>query len=330
MFLIVCLILVCFPESATAGAKEGLKVAFETVMPAIVPFAVLSSAVIFSRLGKVLGAFMSPVFCAMGLNGYGSVAFLSGMLGGYPTGAKAVCDMYEEGIIDKKEAEKMLGYTNLGGVIFAINILGLKAFGDVRAGVLVFLSQMIAALMTGKILGKSHTGRIDFKEALEEYKTKKPPRMAVLGKSIASGGSVMMNITSAFVVFYAVMEAVRLYKLPFIEGLCEMTRGVFYAGESGSIKLAALFFAFGGISVFAQTAAVCAKHDFSLKIFFIGKSLCAVFAFMIAYAVESVLKGRGDTALFTLLVGIAIVCALKLLKAVQKPTAEDVGPCRIR
>lgn len=311
MFLLVCVVLLIFPQEATIGAREGLEVAFETVVPAILPFAVFSSAVIYSGAAVKIGKVLSPLWRFLGLNPFGVVAFISGLLGGYPTGCKAVCDMYEQGIINRNSAEKMLSYVNNGGIVFAINILGNTAFNSSSAGVCAFLSAAVASLIAGCVFGREK-GRSEY-----SVETKKTPLLGALGKAIASGGTVVMNIVASFVVFYALSEALKMEKVPLIDGLCEITKGIFYSGKADNLALATFFFTIGGLGVFAQSAALCAKHDLKLNCCIKGKLISAP----IAYMMIKFWRSGKEIMLFSYIVLIAVCAAFVLLRKIKQKQA---------
>lgn len=317
MFFIVCIVLLIFPDAAARGAREGLEVGFNTVVCSVLPFAVAASAVVRSGQGRLIGALCSPFFKKLRLNPYGSVAFFSSALGGYPTGAGSVCDMYEEGLIDKEEAEDILAYANNGGVVFAANVIGNLAFSSVFDGILVWVFQLVGALLTGCIMSKGTVKNFDIRAQIEKCKKEKPSYMAVFGKSIVSGGVMLINIVSAFVVFYAIMEAINLEKYPFLSGLCEIVKGVNYASETESLPLAALFFAFGGVSVFVQCSAVCAKHNFKMTKCIAGKALTGVFAYIFTYSTQLMMKGRYDVLMLSLCTVCVIISGGLLVKKIR-------------
>ena len=307
MFIAVLFILILFPNEAQAGAREGLKVAFETVTVAILPFAVVSSALIYSGFAKRVGDFFAPFFKRLKLHPYGATALITGLLGGYPTGCKIACEMYSEGLIDKEECEKILSYTNNGGLIFALNVCGDAMFKDKSAGAIIFAASALSAVLTGLVLARG-----DYREKVGE--TKKLPTLAAMGKSIASGGSVILNIVSSFIVFYAVASALRLSNMPLLEGAFEMTKGVAYAGKIKSIPLAAFFFSLGGLGVFAQSAAICSEYDIKLKKYVKGKLIQAVMAFCIAYLIANRPFFGKEILLFSALAIVAVVFSIITIK----------------
>lgn len=324
MFLIVCIVLLIFPDAATVGAREGLEVGFNTVVCSVLPFAVASSALIRSGQGQIICKLCSPLFKKLRLNPYGAVAFFSSALGGYPTGAGAVCDMYEEGLINKEEAEDILSYANNGGIIFAVNIIGKMAFSSAFRGVLVWVFQLLGALITGCIMSKGSLKDVDVTVNIEKYKKEKPSYLAVFGKSIASGGVIIINIVSAFVVFYALIEAIGLERYPFLAGLCEIVKGVRYAAEKDSLSLAALFFAFGGLSVFVQCGAVCAKHNFKITKCILGKALTGVFAYIFTYTTQLMIKGCYDVVILCLCTVCIIVTGGLIFRKIKRDCKKSL------
>ncbi len=308
MFVLVLIILILFPNEAQAGAREGLEVAFETVIVSILPFSVMSCALVYSGFCERAGRFFAPIARLLGINPYGLTALVTGFLGGYPTGCKMVCDMHKEGLIDKMECEKMLAYANNGGLIFALNVCGGALFHSKRAGLGIFSASVIATIITATVLGKSDVREICL------VKKEKLPFMAVLGKSVVSGGGVILNVASSFVVFYALSNALGLYKAPLLEGCVEMTKGIMHAGEVENLPLAAFFFTLGGVGVFAQSAAICSEHNLSLRWYVKGKVLSAAIAFIITYLLSGEAFIGKDIALLSLLAVLAVIASLRIIK----------------
>lgn len=308
MFILVLLVLILFPDEAQAGAREGLQVAFDSVIVSVLPFSVMASAVVYSGTAQRLGRFFVPVARLMGINPYGITALICSFLGGYPTGCRVVCDMYREGLIDKAEGEKMLAYANNGGIVFALNICGSRAFGSAKAGWTVLFVSAFSALVTAKVMGRSTVKEVEF------YKKEKPPFMATVGKSVASGGGVIINIAASFVVFYAIAGALALDRIPLAAGAFEMTKGIMHAGGAQSLPLAAFFFTLGGVGVFSQSAAIVSEYDMSLKWYVKGKILSAAIAFAITYLISGGIFVGKETIAFSLLALTVVVCAVKVIK----------------
>jgi sporulation integral membrane protein YlbJ len=278
--------IIFFPERSALGAAEGLRLAAESAIVSLLPFAVFSSAVISSGLDRVFAAVVSKVFVRLfNVSPYGAAAFVTGLLGGYPSGVKAVCDIYDKRLITREEAEKLLAFCNNSGIVFILSAAGIGAFKSLKAGILLYSVHLLSAVVTGIVMRGSGfgSGTMSVREEWEKYKKEKPSPMSVLGKSISSSGSAMINVASSIIVFNAIISVFRLENVPLLCGLTEMTKGVFLAGDMGSLPLGALFLSWGGMSVHAQTAAITSKYDFKLKKYFLGKGISAAIAFVVTY-----------------------------------------------
>lgn len=316
MFFIVCVILLFFPDAATNGAREGLNVGLEKVVCAVVPFAIAATAMVKSGGGRMIGSVFSPIFRLLRLNPYGATAFFSSALGGYPTGAAVVGEMYCEELIEKDEAEDMLSYVNNGGIIFAVNVIG-KIFG-IKNGIAIWICQLIAALVSGCLLSQKSDRVLFVKEEIKKYKNRKINHMAIWGQSIVAGGGIILNILASYVVFYAVCDAAGIDKVPFFAGLAEVVKGVNYAEKMNSLPLAALFFAFGGLNVFVQSCAVCAKYDFGMKKCFAGKVLTGITAYVLTCTLSWVHSGNWEIVFTVAALFVILITSTRLIAKPKK------------
>ena len=90
------------------GAKNGLLLWFNTVLPTLLPFMLCSNAIVVSGAVPVLTAPFFPVLSRLGLSRQGSYALLSGLLCGYPMGPKTTADLLQSRSISLSEAKLLL------------------------------------------------------------------------------------------------------------------------------------------------------------------------------------------------------------------------------
>ena len=85
--LILFALIILFPGVILEGAQAGLLLWFNTVLPALLPFLILSNLLLGSPaiqgLARFTGRFLRPLF---GVSDYGSYVMLTGFLCGYPNG----------------------------------------------------------------------------------------------------------------------------------------------------------------------------------------------------------------------------------------------------
>ncbi|MDE7037471.1 MAG: transporter, partial [Lachnospiraceae bacterium] len=98
-FFAICSILffismLAFPQSAFQGAKTGLLLWFNTVLPTLLPVIIISNLQVHSSAIDVAARIISPVLCRFfKVTPYGAFAILTGFLCGCPMGSKVTADL---------------------------------------------------------------------------------------------------------------------------------------------------------------------------------------------------------------------------------------------
>lgn len=150
--LLSAVALLRWPEAAANGVSRGLSICSTVIIPSLFPFLVLSgflvrtgiSAAIGRRLGRITQAlFRLPGCCAPGI--------LLSMIGGYPTGASAVSELYDSGALTQAQARRMLRFCVGGGPAFVISAVGSGLMGSVRYGLVLYAAQILTMFLIGFI-----------------------------------------------------------------------------------------------------------------------------------------------------------------------------------
>lgn len=103
------------PQAAASGALQGLRACGTRVIPALLPFFVVSrmlTALSLPTPGRRADRLFRALF---GVRAACLPALLTGLLGGYPAGAAAVTELYRAGALSKAEAERALCFCNNSG-----------------------------------------------------------------------------------------------------------------------------------------------------------------------------------------------------------------------
>ena len=278
------------PEAASQAVGDGLALCASTVIPALFPFfAVVSLLLQLGLAGSLQGLcapFMRPVFH---LRGVCALPLLTGLLGGYPSGARTAADLCRQGLLTRREAELLLGFCDNCGPGFLLGYVGAGILGSARAGAYLFLIHVCSALLVGMflcrlcgdrgsaLLGSSLPARvIPFPQALT----------AAVSGALASTLSIC-----AFVVLFRVLAALPPVRLPApLLGVLEMVTGTaaLAPGRAGFIA-AAVMVGWGGLSVHCQAMAVAAPAELSFRWHWIGKALQAALSGLLAAALWPVI-----------------------------------------
>ena len=148
--LIATAALVISPGEAINGAKDGLALCFNVIVPSLFPFFVLSSLVVELGMSRYLGRLLEPIMVPLfRVNGSCATALALGFIGGYPVGARTAIQIYENGQCSRTEAERMLAFCNNSGPAFILGVVGAGVFGSGTVGLLLYLAHLLASLLAG-------------------------------------------------------------------------------------------------------------------------------------------------------------------------------------
>ena len=294
--LFCLLLIVKNPEVAVSGVGKGLSLCVSSVIPSLFPFMVLSELAVSGDLISYLPPrLLAPMRRILGLSQEGCAAVLLGLLCGAPVGARCASLSVLRGEMQKKEAERVLACSTCPSSAFVIGALGVTLLHDRRLGVLIYLSALLAAFISGalfRLFGGDVATPCDFL-----------PTRAQKGFSAALFTNAVSNATrsillvSAYVVFFsALMGAVsaalsELCPSPEVSAilfcLLELSGGVGSATTLGNRTLAVLLSAFAvgwsGLSVHCQINALCDETHLSLRPYLLSKLLQGAICTILAY-----------------------------------------------
>lgn len=154
-FLGLCLTvaLVLEPELAFRAAVKGLRVWWDIVFPALLPFFI--GGQILMGLGAVhfMGVLMEPAMRPLfNVPGTGAFVIAMGLASGYPIGAVLSVKMRQEGLVTKVEAERLMSCANTADPLFMAGAVAVGMFANpALAGPLV-AAHYLGALLTGFLL----------------------------------------------------------------------------------------------------------------------------------------------------------------------------------
>ncbi|MBQ8584784.1 MAG: sporulation protein [Butyricicoccus sp.] len=289
------------PTGAAEGVREGLNLALGTAVPALFPFFLVSSLLISTGGASFLGRFFAfPCRVLFGLPGNAAPAFLLGLTGGYPVGARTVRELYDKKMLSKDEAGRALACCNNTGPGFLVGLCGAALLGSVQAGIFLYLIHAVSAILTGFALSE----RKDVQAADSPQAVEKKPFSVCFVDSVQGAGATSLKVTAFITAFSVLLRLLRslglidrfaalltplcpLLGLPehgaqaLVLGAFELTCGLSALPQSeGRLLLPAMsvLTALGGLSVWCQSAAVLAGSGLSARPIVIGKCLHALLA----------------------------------------------------
>lgn len=275
-----------YPQLSAAAVRDGLQLCFQTVMPSLFPFFVVTGMLIRLRFADALERLFVPLIRPMfRLRGVCAMPILTGLLGGYPTGAKAASDLYEQGVISRQEAELLLGFCNNCGPAFLLGYVGSTILKTPAAGIRLFYIHTVSALLTGVLLCRLCRDRGPV--LLPCRLPQQPVSFSQAFTASVSGALTSTLSICAYVTVFRVAAA--LLPLPAgTLGLLEMVSGIaVLSPDRVGFIMAAAITAWGGLSVHFQTMSVA--KELSLRYHWPGKAIQTVIAAVLAIPASYVL-----------------------------------------
>ena len=286
---VLSVLIASFPDASLAAARDAHTMCGNIIIPSLFPYFVcaniLTALGISKYLSKAFGRFMMPLF---NIGGAGALALILGLLSGYPCGAATACRLYDEGSLEKNEAERLVAFANNSGPLFIISAVGIGIFHSQKAGIILYISHIAGAILTGfvfRFFGKSHN-------------KSNPAKLKKASVFAAVGDSVISIITlCGYIIFFAVILAMlrktgllalssgflKLFGISsedsvlLTSGLFEITSGL-NSSHSVNLPLVSLILSLGGVSVLLQTYSFLRKSSLSLKPYIAGKLLSGGFS----------------------------------------------------
>lgn len=157
--LMIALAMLIYPQESFEASVEGLKLWFEIVLPALLPFFAMADILmglgVVSFLGALLEPIMRPLFRIPGVGGF---AVAMGLAGGYPIGARITGELHRRGLCTRVEAERLLAFANTADPLFIVGAVAVGMFGRPEIGAAMLIAHYLGVVMVGLLLRFYRTG----------------------------------------------------------------------------------------------------------------------------------------------------------------------------
>lgn len=215
--VVLAVAMILHPQSTFQGALSGLKTWALVLVPALLPFFIISVILVelgvVHFLGVLLEPIMRPVFKQPGESGF---VVAMGFTSGFPMGAVLTGTLFEKNILTKEEAGRLLAFTNNSSPLFLLVAIPVGMFNNPNLGLILLLAHYGANLCLGIILGfmgqKTTFKKIPpqgglVKRSLRElftFQKHSKTLGALLGSAVNKSIQNMLTI-GGFVIFFAVL-----------------------------------------------------------------------------------------------------------------------------
>lgn len=281
------------PRQSAAAVSEGLRLCLDRIVPALLPYLVLSGLFLSSggaqALGRRVGGGVQKLFH---IGSSGVIALILGLTGGYPVGAKTAAQLCREGIVTRSDAQQLLNFCNNAGPAFLFGVVGAACYRSSAVGAALYAIHALSALFCGIFLrGK--------RPPMETEPPQKPiPNFSESFFSAVKGAGRTLGMICLLVSLFSVcIDAVRNV-LPIggaanaiVTSFLELSSGCFAVASSplpwaAKFSLTAASVGWGGVCVHMQTLAEIRGAGLSIRPYLLAKALQAVFSALLALPVS--------------------------------------------
>lgn len=274
------LVLIFDSALALEGARAGIALCIQTVIPSLFPFFVLS-AMLTGSLAVSPCKPLQILTRVLGIPASAASVLISAVLGGYPIGAKCVWDLYQQKQIHRDDAQRMLAFCSNAGPSFLFGMVS-GFFPEGKMVWLLWLIHIASAFLTALAIPGNRSGPMPL-----------PPAEAPANRTSMLSSARAMALVCCWVILFRLLIAflIRwlLWAFPvwvqiLIMGILELTNGccslVLITDVKLRFVLCSCLLAFGGICVLLQTISV--TKGLSVRSYVTGKLIQTVFSFLLS------------------------------------------------
>lgn len=275
LILIFTLLVLFNPKLALEGAKGGLLLWFQSLLPALLPFMILSGILVETKALLPVCRFLHhPLKHLLPISPAGCIALFLGFFCGFPVGARVVSDLLRSRQISKSEAQYLLGICNNFSPAFLTGFV--SAYIPNIPLWNVFLVVYGAPLLFGFLSGKWSQRKTIVLENENFLATEKGAfTFSIVDDSIMRGFSSIAKLGGYLILFGIFAKMVTALKTvtilkAFLLAITEITTSIPYTAATISNpflkeSLILVGLVFGGLSGIAQTKSMTSDCPLSLR-----------------------------------------------------------------
>jgi len=281
MAIIVLFLLLTHPALSLEGARNGLLLWYQTVLPTLLPFMICSNVIVSLDGIRLIAAPIRPFLGKiLRLSDAGCYVLVSGLLCGYPMGAKTCSEFVTQGKISPKEGRYLLSISNHPSPMFLLGYVA--SLMDPSVPVPMLLAAVYLPVIPLAFLSQT-VYRV---HAFAQFTVPKTQPQRSFDESMMDSFEVMVKI-GGYIMLFSILACfigqISILASPvqaLLLGVVEITTGIQAIAHTFSGPIQGLFLCstavLGGICGLFQTKSVLADNTLSLAHYILWKLLHAL------------------------------------------------------
>lgn len=293
------IVLLYFPSEALEGSSNGLLLWFHTVLPTLLPFIILTNFIIKLDAVHLLCRFAEPICKKLfSIGTYGCYALITGLLCGYPMGAKITADLIRENKLSTQEGNYLLGICNNASPMFFIGYVITQSLDcpehKTALLLIVYGTPLLYAICTKPKRSFAQNFSLKPNNLTKQSTSSNSLTFQMIDESIMNGFETITRLGGYIILFaiIAKMATARFNTVTILNhvliGFIEITNGVHSIGSSAldlhwKIPLATAIVTFGGLSGLAQTKSMIQGTSLSIVHYICTKLKLAMICLLLSF-----------------------------------------------
>lgn len=240
--ILTCLIAICalcfacsiliYPDRVLDASVRGLKIWWEIVFPANLPFVICADILMGLGVVRFLGVFLEPLMRPLfKVPGTGGFVLAMGFASGYPVGAILATQLNKNNLCSKVEAERLVAFTATADPIFICGAVAVGMLHSPELGPPLAICYFGSALLIGVILrfyqhgektsptlttGVQARSNIIYRAFSVLYHTRAKDNRSfgkILGDAVWHGMTTLITIGGFIILFSVILEIFTLLHL---------------------------------------------------------------------------------------------------------------------
>lgn len=290
-------------EAVIDSARFSFTIWKDNIFPTLFPFFVASNLLIKYGFVELIGELFKPIMNKVfKLKGECSFVLILSLLSGFPSSAKYTKELYDNKIINDKEATKLLTFTHFPNPLFVIGTVASTFLNNKIVGYFVLLSIYLSNVIIGLIFrnyspNSSDNSKISIKNAFNGMKKRYSQNKnfgIILTNTLIDSINLLLLILGTISLFLIVNKiATNIFSLDdfnraILSGILEMTGGLKYFSMLNiPLNIKAIFTAmvlsFGGLSVHTQVYSIIAETKIKYLPYFCSRLIHIVLSGLLMY-----------------------------------------------
>ena len=292
VILIIVLFEMLFNGSVIINSVSfSFSLCINNLFPSLFPFMILSNILIEYGFVSIFSEFLKPIMNRMfKVHEYASFVIILSVISGSPSNSKYIFELLDKGLIDSKQACKILLFTHFVNPLFIINTIGITFLNNRKLGFIILISHYLGNIFVGFIFRNynkyNNKSKIDIYNAINTLGIKRNSFISILANSIINSVNTLLLILGVITSCLIITSLVNFN--PLFNGFLEITQGLKIISVSNldlviKVLFTTFFISFGGFSIHAQCFSILSNKKIKYIPYLSARIIHGIISCLIVY-----------------------------------------------